>query len=84
MYISLPACIDKEIVASLNDSDQMSSITLLAQVDPEVARCFFASATIGITYFCLKGGMRHSAAQMETWFRLMVYKGYMGVIAGLN
>jgi AcrR family transcriptional regulator len=50
----------------------------------EVARCFFASATIGITYFWLKGGMRHSAAQMAAWFRLMMYKGYMGVIAGIN
>ena len=50
----------------------------------EVARCFFASAIIGITYFWLERGMRHSAAQMATWFRLMAYRGYMGVIAGLD
>jgi AcrR family transcriptional regulator len=50
----------------------------------DVARCFFASAIIGITYFWLEGGMRHSAAQMATWFRFMAYKGYMGVIAGLD
>jgi AcrR family transcriptional regulator len=53
-------------------------------VPVEVARCFFASATIGVTYFWLKGGMKYPAAQVATWFRLIVYKGYVGTIAGLS
>lgn len=53
-------------------------------VPADVARCFFASATIGITYFWLKGGTRYSPSQMAAWFRLMVYRGYIGTIAGLS
>jgi hypothetical protein len=53
-------------------------------VPSEVARSFYASALIGITYFWLKHGMRYSPAQMATWLRLMVHRGYMGVIAGLD
>jgi hypothetical protein len=53
-------------------------------VPVEVARCFFASAIIGITYFWLKGGMKYSTSQMATWFRLIAYKGYMGMLAGLS
>jgi len=51
-------------------------------VPADVSRCFFASAVIGVTYFWLKGGMKHSAYQMAKWFRLMAYKGYIGTIAG--
>jgi len=53
-------------------------------VPVDVARCFFASATIGVAYFWLKGGMTYSAPEIASWFRLIVYRGYMGTISGLS
>lgn len=54
-----------------------------SEVPIEVAQCFFASAIIGITYFWLRHGMKYSASQMAAWFRLIAFRGYIGVIAGL-
>ena len=53
-------------------------------VPAEVARCFFASATVGVTYYWLESGMKHPAAQIAKWFRLIAYRGYIGAMAGLN
>jgi len=53
-------------------------------VPAEVAQCFFASATIGVTYFWLDAGMKHPASQISRWFRLIAFKSYIGAIAGVE
>ena len=53
-------------------------------VPADIARCFFASATIGVACQWLVGGMKHSAPEMATWFRHVAYHGFVGAIAGLT
>ena len=53
-------------------------------IPPEIARCFFASATVGVAYLWLVGGKKHSARDMATWLRYVAYRGFIGTIAGLT
>jgi len=53
------------------------------QVPSQVARCFYASAIVGVVYFWLAGGTKHTAAQMAVWFRQIAYRGFIRTIAGL-
>ena len=55
-----------------------------AAVPVEVARCFFASAILGVVQLWLEGGRKHSALQVATWFRRIAFKGYIGALAGMN
>ncbi|MGA2477255.1 MAG: TetR/AcrR family transcriptional regulator C-terminal domain-containing protein [Spirochaetia bacterium] len=54
-----------------------------AEVPPEIARCFFASALIGVIETWLNGGRKHSPTQMASWFRNIFYKGYVSALSGL-
>ena len=54
------------------------------QVPAQVARCFYASAIVGVVYWWLVGGLRHPPQKVATWFRQIAYKGFIGSLAGLN
>jgi len=57
---------------------------VLPGVPPDIARCFFACATIGVAHQWLVGGMKHSAPEMARWFRHVAYFGFVGTIAGIT
>ena len=61
-----------------------SSSRRSAGVPVEIARCFLASALLGLIAAWLDGGLRYSPEQMASWSRRIGYKGFISVLSGLD
>jgi len=55
-----------------------------AKVPLGVGRDFLAGAFMGVAESWLEGADKHSPAQMASWFRRVVYKGYIGALTGID
>ncbi len=54
------------------------------EVPMEFARCYIASALLGLIVAWLDGSMRYSPEQMAAWFRRIAYKGSISVLSGFE
>jgi len=60
------------------------SVGHTAKVPPGVGRNFLAGAFMGVAESWPEGAGKHSPAQMASWFRRIVYKGYIGALTGID